>query len=292
MRSKKIQSKHMRKHRNKKSNKSKKCGCGLKIPFLKWGGDNPNDPTNNTDLSGKFNSLLTNINEAYNNTADKINNDFKDLKYSTQDVIDHTSNHIKTTSKGIVDDAQKNTADLTSKTNGFFTNVYKNAKNTLDKVTNKADSFPSAPKKVIPTSSSLSSSSSSKNSSNKPTSSISSSSNKSKQSNSTKYTDVIKKRRYLLNSNGNSANSNNKQGGKRRSSKRQGSRKNVKSKKTKRRRHIYKHKGGSGYMDGPLGIEKSSLAFTASPISNINAVGPRPDQMYGQNPYPAWRFSE
>jgi hypothetical protein len=94
-----------------------------------------------------------------------------------------------------------------------------------------------------------------------------------------------------MNSNGNSANNNKQQGGKRMSSKRQGSRKNVKSKKTKRRKHIYKHKGGSGYMDGPLGIEKSSLAFTASPISNINAVGPRPDQMYGQTPYPAWRFS-
>ena len=45
-------------------------------------------------------------------------------------------------------------------------------------------------------------------------------------------------------------------------------------------------------MDGPLGIEKSSLAFTASPISNIKAVAPSADQMYGQTPYPAWRFSE
>jgi hypothetical protein len=45
-------------------------------------------------------------------------------------------------------------------------------------------------------------------------------------------------------------------------------------------------------MDGPVGIEKSSLAFTATPISNINAVGPRPDQMIGQTAYPAWRFSE
>ena len=57
---------------------------------------------------------------------------------------------------------------------------------------------------------------------------------------------------------------------------------------------MYKHKGGSGSgcMDGPVGIEKSSLAFTATPISNINAVGPRPDQMIGQTAYPAWRFSE
>ena len=62
-------------------------------------------------------------------------------------------------------------------------------------------------------------------------------------------------------------------------------------KKTKRRRRIYKHRGGNSCMNGPVGIEKSPLALTASPISNINAVGPRADQMYGQPPYPAWRFS-
>jgi hypothetical protein len=96
----------------------------------------------------------------------------------------------------------------------------------------------------------------------------------------------IKKYKETLNSN------NSMKGGKRRSSKKQKRYvKTMKSKKTKRRRHIYKHKGGNGCMDGPVGIEKSSLAFTASPISNINAVGPRPDQMYGQQAYPAWRFS-
>lgn len=291
MRSKKNGSMRKRKYGNKKSNKSKKCGCGVKLPFLKWGGDNPNGPTNNnnnTDLSGKFNSLLTNINGAYDNATNKINSDFKDLKYSAQGVIDDTGNHITTTTKGIVDDAKKNTSDLTSKTNGFFTDVYKNAKDTLDKVTNKVGSFPSTPKKDIPTTSSLSSSSD-RNSSNKTTSSIANS-GQSTRSNSDKYTNAIKERRALLNSNGN-GNSGKQQGGKRRSSKKHRSRKNVKSKKTKRRRHIYKHKGGSGHMDGPLGIEKSSLAFTGSPISNIKAVAPTADQMYGQTPYPAWRFS-
>jgi len=286
MRSKKIQSKHMRKHRNKKSNKSKKCGCGVKLPFLKWGGDNPNGPTNDSGITGQFNDLLTNIKKASNETTAKLGEGFNDLTNSTKSVFNDTKNQITETTKGIVDNAQKNTSEFTNKAKGLVTNVYDTTKTQLDKV----GSFPSTPKKDISTTSSLSSSS--KNGSNKTTSSISSSSSSSNKSNSTNYTKAIEKHRSLLmNSNGNSANNNKQQGGKRMSSKRQGSRKNVKSKKTKRRRHIYKHKGGSGYIDGPVGIEKSSLAFTASPISNINAVGPRPDQMYGQTPYPAWRFS-
>ena len=295
---KKVQSKHMRKHRNKKS---KKCNCELKLPFLKWGGDNPN---NNADLTGKLNALLTNIKEASNATTAKIKSDFKDLKDSTQNVIDDTGNHIKTTTKGIVDNAEKNTGDFTSKTKGFLTDVYKNTKETLDKVTNKDGSFPTKPVPRSNTSTSATSSlskSTGNNSSNKNTSNItnntssssSSSSSKSNQSNSTKYTNAIQKRRSLLNNSGSTGSSGNQQGGKRRSSKRNRSRKNIKSKRTKRRRHVYKHKGGSHLhdYDGPVGIEKSSLAFTASPISNIKAVGPTPDQIYGQTPYPAWRFN-
>jgi len=276
-----------RKYGNKKSNKSKKCGCGVKIPFLKWGGDDTNGPTNDSGITGQFNDFLTNIKEVSDKTTAKLGDDFKNASNATTSVFNDTKNQFTETTEGIVNSAKKNTSEFTGKAKGFVTNVYNTTKTRLNNVV----SFPSTPKKDIPTTSYLSSSS--KNSTNKTTTSISSgSSSNSNKSNSNKYTDAIQKRRALLNSNGNSnGNGNNKQGGKRMSSKRQGSRKNVKSKKTKRRRHIYKHKGGSGYMDGPLGIEKSSLAFTASPISNINAVGPSANQMYGQTPYPAWRFS-
>jgi hypothetical protein len=86
-------------------------------------------------------------------------------------------------------------------------------------------------------------------------------------------------------------NSSTKQGGRRKRSSKKTKSRRPKSKKSKRK-HMYKYKGGSGCMDGPVGIEKSSLAFTATPISNINAVGPRSDQMIGQTAYPVWRFSE
>jgi hypothetical protein len=117
---------------------------------------------------------------------------------------------------------------------------------------------------------------------------MSNSSNKSKQnSNSDNYiNNTITK--YMKSF----QNSSNKQGGRRRSSKKSKSEKpKLKSKRTKRRQ-MYKYKGGSSCMDGPAGIEKSALAFTASPISNIKAVGPTSDQMIGQPAYPAWRFSE
>ena len=290
MRTKKNGSMRKRKYGNKKSNKSKKCGCGVKLPFLKWGGDNPNGATNDSGITGKFNSFFTNIKKASNETTAKLGEGFNDLTNSTKSVFNDTKNQITETTKGILDNAQKNTSEFTNKAKGLVTNVYDTTTSKIGDVINKNGSFPSTPKKDIPTTSSLSNSS--KNSSNKTTSTISSNSSKSNQSNSTNYTtNAIKKRRDSLNTNNNSGK---QQGGKRRSSKtskRHRSRKNVKS-KTKRRKHIYKHKGGSGYMDGPLGIEKSSLAFTASPISNIKAVAPSADQMYGQTPYPAWRFSE
>ena len=280
MRTKKNGSMRKRKYGNKKSNKSKKCGCGVKLPFLKWGGDNPNGATNDSGITGKFNSFFTNIKKASNETTAKLGEGLNDLTNSTKSVFNDTKQQITETTKGIVDNAQKKTSEFTNKAKGLVTNVYDTTTSKIGDVINKNGSFPSTPKKDIPTTSSLSNSS--KNSSN---------SSKSNQSNSTKYTNAVQKRRDSLNTNNNSG----KQlGGKRRSSKtskRHRSRKNVKS-KTKRRRHIYKHKGGSGYMDGPLGIEKSSLAFTASPISNIKAVAPSADQMYGQTPYPAWRFSE
>lgn len=290
MRTKKVQSKNMRKHRNKKSNKSKKCSCGLKLPFLKWGGVGQTNTNNTTDLTGKLKNLVSvsasklgeDFNEVKTKSTDAINN----VTDSTKSVINDTGNQITENTNDILNKTKGYTKTATDKTSGFFTDMFNNAKNSLHDITksktptNNRGSFPSKPMSMPPksTTSTNSLSSSSKSNQTASLSSVSSSSNKSKQkSNSNNYVEnaIAKYRQSLKSSNPTS-----KQGGRRRSSKN-----SRKSKKTKRRQ-IYKHKGGE-----PLGIEKSSLAFTANPVSNMNVVSPRPDQIYGQTPYPAWRFS-
>lgn len=300
MRTKKVQSKKMRKHRNKKS---KKCNCGLKLPFLKWGGETPNGPTNtnnNTDLTDKLKKL-------YSVASDKLTDDLGELKKSSTDainnvtdstksVINDTGNQITENTKNVLNKTQNNAKTATDKTSGFFTDMFNNAKNSLHDITKpktpikNLGSYPSKPmpmsSKSMTSTGSLSSAS--KTNQTASLSSISSSNNKSIQnsksnSNSNNYVEnaIAKYRKSLK-----SSTSTPKQGGRRRSSKKSKSKNSRKSKKSKRRQ-IYKHKGGE-----PLGIEKSSLAFTGSPVSNMNVVGPRPDQMYGQRPFPAWRFNE
>jgi len=285
MRSKKNESTRKRKYGKKKSNKSKKCGCGMKIPFLKWGGDGANGE-GQTNLTKKMKGLFANIKNASNVATSKLTGDFNELttkstnafntlKDSTTEVIDNTNKDIKNTTTNVLNKVQNNTSNATNKTKGFFTNMFEKASNSIHaltkpKTTGKDNdgSFPSKPISQNKTStttstSSLSNSTGSNSSSTKSTSSNSNSNTQKNYMNNSiaKYRKSIK-------------------GGKRRS-----------SKKSKKRRHIYKHKGGTSCMDGPVGIENSSLAFTASPITNINAVGPTPNQMYGQIAYPAWRFS-
>jgi hypothetical protein len=302
MRTKKVQSKNMRKLRNKKLNKSKKCSCGVKLPFLKWGGDGPTNTNNNTDLTGKLtnlfsvasNKLTSDYTELKTNSTDAINN----VTDSTKSVINDTGNQITENTKNVLNKTKGNAKTATDKTSGFFTDIFENAKNSLHDITkpktatNNLGSFPSKPMPMSPksTTSTGSLSSASKTNQTASLSTMSNSTNKSIQksnsnSNSNNYAkNVVTRYRKLLNP------SPSKQGGRKRSSKKS---KSKKSKKSKRRK-TYKHKGGSQLcMAGePLGIEKSSLAFTGSPVSNINAVGPRPDQMYGQIPFPARRFNE
>lgn len=290
MRTKKVQSKNMRKHRNKKS---KKCGCGLKLPFLKWGGDGQT----NTDLTDKLKNL-------YSVTASTVGKDFDDLKKSSTDainnvtdstksVINDTGNQITENTNDVLNKTKGYTKTATDKTSGFLTDMFNNAKNSLHDITkpktptNNRGNFPSKPMSMPPksTTSTNSLSSSSKSNQTASLSSVSSSSNKSKQksnTNSNNYVEnAIAKYRKSLHTNPTTS----KQGGRRRSSKKSKSKNSRKSKKTKRRQ-MYRYKGGE-----PVGIEKSSLAFTGSPVSNMNVVSPRPDQIYGQTPYPAWRFS-
>lgn len=308
MRSKKNESIRKRKYGNKK--KSKKCGCGMKIPFLKWGGDGPNGPngangqgqsSTKTDLSSKISGLLTTFKNASDATTDKLKNDFNDLKTtstksfnnlkdSTTEVIDNTNKDIKNTTTNVLNKSQSDTSNATNKVKGFFRDIFQKASNSIHeitkpKATNK-DGDGSFPSKPIPQNkSSTTSTLSNSNTSNTSNTSNNSSSNSI--STQKKYmNNSIKKYKAMLNSN------NSMKGGKRRSSKKQKRYvKTMKSKKTKRRRHMYKHKGGASCMDGPVGIEKSSLAFTATPITNINAVGPTPNQMYGQTAYPVWRLN-
>jgi hypothetical protein len=278
-----------RKYGNKK--KSKKCGCGVKLPFLKWGGDgangqanNNNNNNNNDDLTSKLKNFYSEasnrVTNEYNNLKTSTTNSLDKLKTSTTSVINDTSKQISDNTKDILNKTQSDAKNTSGKVSNFFSGMFNNAKDTFEKFTNKKGSVPTKPIQPVATSSGTSTSSLSK--SNESTSSITSSSN----SNTDKYNgNAIK--RYQ-----NSLNNNNKQGGKRKSSKKQKQYvKNMKSKKTKRRRHMYKHKGGASCMDGPVGIEKSSLAFSANPITNINAVGPTPNQMYGQTAYPVWRLN-
>jgi hypothetical protein len=286
MRSKKNESIRKRKYGNKK--KSKKCGCGVKLPFLKWGGDGQTQPQQ-TDLTSKLKNFYTEasnrVTNEYENLKTSTTNSFDKLKTSTTSVINDTSKQISDNTKDIVNKTQSDAKSTSGKVSNFFSGMFNNAKETFEKFTNKKGSVPTKPIPSVATSSGRSgpsTSTSSLSKSNGRTSSITSSSN----SNTDKYNgNAIK--RYQ-----NSLNNNNKQGGKRKSSKKQKQYvKTMKSKKTKRRKHLYKHKGGDGCMDGPVGIEKSSLAFTATPITNINAVGPTPNQMYGQTTYPVWRLN-
>ena len=282
MRSKKNESIRKRKYGKKKSYKSKKCGCGMKIPFLKWGGDSPNGqvPTNKSDLSSKISGLFTNLKNATDATTSKLTGDFNEfttkskntfdsLKNSTENVIGDTNKDIENTTTNVFNKVKNDTSNATNKTKGFFTKMFENAKDSLHSITKPTTTTNQGDGNIIsksipqPKTTSASTSSLSK-------STNTNSSNQQKYSNNSVA--IAKLRAKLSNKS--------MKGGKRKS-----------LKKTKRRRRIYKHRGGNSCMDGPVGIEKSSLAFTASPISNINAVGPRPDQMYGQTPYPAWRFS-
>ena len=313
MRSKKNESIRKRKYKNKKSNKSKKCGCGcgVKLPFLKWGGDGPIGPngqgqsSTKTDLSSKINGFLKNLKNASDATTDKLTNDFNDLKTtstktfnnlkdSTTEVIINTNKDITNATTNVLNKSKSDTSNATNKVKGFFTDIFQKASNSIHeitkpKATNK-DGDGSFPSKPIPQNKSSTTSTLSNSNTSNNSSSSSNSSNSSSNTQKNYMNNSIKKYKAMLNSKS-------MKGGKRRSSKKSKSKskskskKYTKSKKTKRRRHMYKHKGGASCMDGLVGIEKSSLAFTATPISNINAVGPRPDQMYGQTPYPAWRFS-
>lgn len=314
MRSKKVQYKNMRKHRNKKS---KKCNCGLKLPFLKWGGDVPTaGPTgqSNPDLSQKLTDLLSETSKKVTGDLGELTtaskNAINNVTDSTQSVIDDTTNHVTKNTKDILDKTQNNAKTTTDKASDFFTGIIANASNSLHELTKpktittttNRGSIPSKPETTPPKSTTSTSSTSSLSSSSSKTGSLSTMSNGSnkstQQSNSGKYANIAKYRNLLKKSSNNN-NSNIKQGGRRRTSKKPRSRKprkprkQQKSRKSKRR-HMYKYKGGSGSgcMDGPVGIEKSYLASTASPTSNINAVGPRPDQMIGQTAYSPLRFSE
>jgi hypothetical protein len=279
-----------RKYGNKK--KSKKCGCGVKLPFLKWGGDAQNGQTNNdkdftSKLKGFYSQVTDKITSEYDNLKTSTTDSYNKLKTSTTSVINDTNKQISDNTKNMLNKTQSDAKNTTDKVGNFFSGMFANAKNTVEKFTNKKGSVPTKPIPPVSTSSGTSAtatSTSSLSKSNGSTSSITNSNNP----NTNKYNNnVIERYKNVVNNN-------NKQGGKRRSlktSKKRGSRKNAKS-KTKRM-IMYKHKGGSHLSDydAPFGIEKSSLAFTASPISNIKAVAPTADQMYGQTPYPAWRFS-
>lgn len=294
MRSKKNESIRKRKYGKKKSYKYKKCGCGVKLPFLKWGGDSPNGqvPTNKSSNISEF---FTNLKKASYATTDKLTNDFNNvttksknafdsLKNSTENVIGDTNKDIENATTNVFNKVKHDTTNATNKTTGFFTDIFQKASNSIHEITkpkattNQDDG--NITSKPIP----QNKSSTTSTLSNSNTSNSSSNTQKNYMNNS------IKQLRKKLNNTPTPM-----KGGKRKSSKKSKSKskskKYTKSKKTKRRRHMYKHKGGASCMDGPVGIEKSSLAFTSSPISNINAVGPRPDQMYGQTAYPAWRFS-
>ena len=133
MRSKKNGSMRKRKYGNKKSkrsNKTKKCGCGVKLPFLKWGGDGTNGPTNNNDLSGKFNDLLTNITDASKKVTSKLSDDFKNASNATTSVFNDTTNQITKNTTDVLNKTQNDAKNTTSKTSNFFmeiffTNLYK-----------------------------------------------------------------------------------------------------------------------------------------------------------------------
>jgi hypothetical protein len=160
MRSKKVQYKNMRKHRNKKS---KKCNCGLKIPFLKWGGDSPTaGPTgkSKTDLGEKLSGLLSatttkltgDLNELTTASKNAINN----VTDSTKSVIDDTGNQVTKNTKDVLDKTQNNAKTTTDEATSFITGVFENAKNSLhdltkpNTTTNNRGSFPSKPVTTSP----------------------------------------------------------------------------------------------------------------------------------------------
>jgi hypothetical protein len=304
MRSKKNESIRKRKYGNKK--KSKKCGCGVKLPFLKWGGDGPNgangqgQSSTKTDLSSKISGLLTTFKNASDATTTKLKNDFNDLKTnstktfnnlkdSTTEVIDNTNKDITNATTNVLNKSQSDTSNATNKVKGFFTDIFQKASNSIHEITKPKATNKYGDGNIIskPIPQNKSSTTSTLSNSNTSSNNSSNSSNSSNTTQKNYMNNSIKKYKTMLISN------NSMKGGKRRSSKKSKSKskKYTKSKKTKRRRHMYKHKGGASCMDGPVGIEKSSLAFTASPITNINAVGPTPNQMYGQKAYSVWRFS-
>jgi len=285
MRSKKNVGKRTKKNSHKKS---KKCGCGVKIPFLKWGGDStnvPNVPNNNskTDLTGKLGDLLSastkKLSTDYNDLTTYSKKAIDNVTDSTKSVINDTGNQITNSGKDVANKAQDTTKKVADKTSGFFGNLFNSAKKTLYNFTKPKDttndgSFPSKPMPQKSTSSTASTASTgSTTSSSKP---------------KEKYVDnsISKYRKISTNNN----NNNNQQGGRKRSSKKAKAKREKKSKKSKRIRRTYKGGSASCTNNEPLGIENSSLASTSAPIHNIRTVEPRYDQTMGQKTYPALTF--
>jgi hypothetical protein len=267
MRTKKFQYKNRRKHRNKKSNKSKKCGCGVKIPFLKWGGDSiPNgEPDNWSKLKNFFSATKDNVTSGFEKFQSASTDSFKNIAASTKSAIDDTGNDITKNVDNVSTKSNNAFNDATKKTNSFFTNIYDSTKKSIHQLTTPQST----------TSQSTTSQSTTSQSTTPLQSTASNGSN-----NSNYSINAIKKYKKIISSS--------TKGGRRRSTKKPRSRK---QRRTKRRIRIYKHKGGSNCMNGPVGVDYSPLANNASPISDIRSVGPRPDQMLGQQPQSVWRFS-
>lgn len=263
MRTKKFQYKNRRKHRNKKSNKSKKCGCGVKIPFLKWGGDSiaNGKPQNWSDkLKNFFSATKDNVTSGFEKIQSASTNSFENIAASTKSAIDDTGNDITKNVDNVSTKSKNALNDATEKTNSFFTNIYDSTKKSIHQLTTpqSTTSKSTTPQSTTPLQSTASNGNNNSNYSKNAIEKF-----KNKVSSSTK-------------------------GGRRRSTKKPRSRK---QRRTKRRIRIYKHKGGSNCMNGPVGVDYSPLANNASPISDIRSVGPRPDQMFGQQPQSVWRFS-
>jgi len=291
MRSKKNVGKRTKKNSHKKS---KKCGCGVKIPFLKWGGDSQNVPNNNskTDLTGKLGDLLSastkKLSADYNDLTTYSKKAIDNVTDSTKSVINDTGNQITNSGKDVADKAQDTTKKVADKTSGFFGNLFNSAKKSLYNITKPKDtnndgSFPSKPMPPKSTSSTASTGSSTSSTS-------STSSSKPKE----KYVDnsISKYRKLSTNNNQNNNNNNNQQGGRKRSSKKAKAKREKKSKKSKRIRRTYKGGSASCTNNQPVGIENSSLAFTSAPINNIRTVEPSNDQTIGQNHNPPFVFHD
>jgi len=282
--SKKNSSKSTRKQRSKQRSKTnKKCNCGL--PFLKWGGETGD--TSGTDLTGKINNLFSNVKELASKTGSKINNDYDEAKNQTlnavnsasdsaKSVINDTGNELKNATNSVIDTTKKNATDVSGKASSLFTNFLDKAKDSIHEATKpkqieSVTTKPLAPAFVSSTTKTTSTSSNTKSNS----------------SNSNKYMNsAIKKYRNLLYA------SSPKEGGRRKLSKKRYTGLKRKNKRNSKRRK-YNGRGGSiGITSSIKGVEYSTLAENAQPISNIKTVEPGTNQIYGQTPYPVWQYNK